>query len=152
MTTITESTAASTRSIVVEREMPHAQHKVWRALTEGPLIAQWLMENDFQPVVGHKFNFRAKPVAGWNGVADCEVLVVDPPQRLSWSQNASGDQAADGLHSVVTWTLTPTSSGTHVRMEQSGFRPQDEGGYQAMSFGWPKVLGNLERVAEELQP
>ena len=147
---MTQEIAAATRSIVVEREMPHPQEKVWRALTEGPLIEQWLMKNDFQPVVGHKFNFRAKPMAGWNGVSDCEVLVVEPPQRLSWSQNASGEQAADGLHSVVTWTLTPTDAGTHVRMEQTGFRPQDEGGFQAMSFGWPGVLAKLERVTGDL--
>jgi uncharacterized protein YndB with AHSA1/START domain len=141
------ATATETRSIVVEREMPHPPEKVWRALTNGRLIEQWLMKNDFQPIVGHKFNFRALPMAGWNGVADCEVLVVDPPRTLAWSQNASGEQAAEGLHSVVTWSLAPTATGTLVRMEQSGFRAQDEGGYQAMSFGWPRVLANLERVA-----
>jgi uncharacterized protein YndB with AHSA1/START domain len=149
---MTQSTFTTTRSIVVERQMPHAPEKIWRALTEGPLIEQWLMKNDFQPIVGHRFNFRAQPMGGWNGVADCEVLVVDPPRCLSWSQSASGDQAADGLHSVVTWTLTPANAGTHVRMEQSGFRPQDEAGYQAMSSGWPRVLANLERVAGELNP
>ncbi len=148
---MTQAVATSTRSIiVVERQMPYPQEKVWRALTEGPLIEQWLMKNDFQPIVGHKFNFRSKPMGGWNGVADCEVLVVEPPQRLSWSQNASGEQAADGLRSVVTWTLTPTGTGTHVRMEHTGFRPQDEGGRLAMSFGWPRVLANLERVTGEL--
>jgi uncharacterized protein YndB with AHSA1/START domain len=147
---MTQADATFARSIVVERQMPHPQEKVWRALTEGPLIEQWLMKNDFQPVVGHKFNFRSKPMAGWNGISDCEVLIVEPQQRLSWSQNASGEQAAEGLRSVVTWTLTPTGAGTHVRMEQTGFRPQDEGGYQAMSFGWPRILASLERVAGEL--
>jgi uncharacterized protein YndB with AHSA1/START domain len=141
---------APTRSLVIEREMPHPPEKIWRALSEGPLIEQWLMQNDFKPIVGHKFNFRATPVPGWNGVADCEVLVVDPPRRLAWSQNASGEQAAEGLKSIVTWTLTPSDSGTLVCMEQTGFRPQDEGGYQAMSFGWPRVLANLERVAGEV--
>jgi uncharacterized protein YndB with AHSA1/START domain len=141
---------APTRSLVIEREMPHPPEKIWRALSEGPLIEQWLMQNDFKPIVGHKFNFRATPVPGWNGVADCEVLVVDPPRRLAWSQNASGEQAADGLKSIVTWTLIPSDSGTLVCMEQTGFRPQDEGGYQAMSFGWPRVLANLERVAGEV--
>ena len=149
---MTEATVTAARSIIVERQMPHPPEKIWRALTEGSLIEQWLMKNDFQPVVGHRFNFRSKPMAGWNGVSDCEVLVVEPLERLSWSQNASGEQAADGLHSIVTWTLTPTEGGTHVRMEQTGFRPQDEGGYQAMSFGWPRVLANLERVAGESNP
>jgi uncharacterized protein YndB with AHSA1/START domain len=86
----------------------------------------------------------------WNGVSDCEVLVVEPCTRLVWRQQASGEQKADGLDTVVTWTLTPVEGGTHVRMEQSGFRPQDEGGYQAMSGGWPRILGGLERVAGEL--
>jgi uncharacterized protein YndB with AHSA1/START domain len=141
----------ATKSIVVERSMPHPPEKVWRALTQAELIAEWLMKNDFQPVVGHRFNFRATPIPNmWNGVSDCEVLAVEPCTRLVWRQQASGEQKADGLDTIVTWTLTPVEGGTHVRMEQSGFRPQDEGGYQAMSGGWPRILGGLERVAGEL--
>ena len=101
--------------------MPYPPERIWRALTEGELIEQWLMKNDFQPVVGHKFNFRAQPMGGWNGVADCEVLVADPPRSLAWSQNASGEQAADGLKSIVTWTLTLPDAGTLLRMEHAGF-------------------------------
>ena len=70
---------------------------------------QWLMENDFQPVVGHRFNFRATPMPHWNGVTACEVLVVEP-QRPSYSWNASGEEAAKGLKTVVAWTLTPTKA------------------------------------------
>lgn len=66
------------RSLVVEREMPHPLEKVWRALTQGPLLGEWLMQNDFQPVVGHKFNFRTTPAPHWNGVVDGEVLAVEP--------------------------------------------------------------------------
>jgi uncharacterized protein YndB with AHSA1/START domain len=130
--------------------MPHAPEKIWRALTQSALIAEWLMKNDFQPAVGHRFNFRSTPIAGWNGVADCEVLVLEPPRRLAWSQCGSGEQAADGLKSVVTWTLTPVAGGTHVRMEHAGFRPQDEAGYRVMSGGWPRVVASLERVAAGL--
>ncbi len=79
--------AAAMRSIVIEREMPHPPEKVWRALTQGPLIEEWLMKNDFQPVVGYRFNFRATPMPQWNGVVDCQVLVVEPNQRLSYSWN-----------------------------------------------------------------
>jgi len=86
----------TTRSIVVEQLMPHSPEKIWRALTQSALIEEWLMKNDFKPVVGHKFNFRAQPMGGWNGVADCEVLIVEPPQRLAWRQNASGEQAING--------------------------------------------------------
>ena len=142
------NTAPPTRNIVVERTMPHPPQKVWRALTRAPLVAEWLMQNDFEPVVGHRFNFRATPIPDmWNGVTDCEVLEVDEPTRLTYSWNASGDEAKDGLKSVVTWTLTPVPDGTLVRMEHSGFRPQDEGGRQAMGGGWPRIVGDLERVA-----
>jgi uncharacterized protein YndB with AHSA1/START domain len=140
--------ATATRSLVVERDMPHPPEKIWRALTQGPLIAEWLMQNDFQPIVGHRFNFRATPIPSlWNGVTDCEVLVVEPHRRLVYSWNASGDQAPDGLKTIVTWTLTAHRRGTHVRMEQSGFRPRDDAGYRAMGGGWPRILGKLEDVA-----
>ncbi|WP_304164971.1 SRPBCC domain-containing protein [Phenylobacterium aquaticum] len=138
------------RSLVEERVMAHPPEKIWRALTSSDLIARWLMANDFAPVVGHRFNFRATPVMGWNGVTDCEVLVLEPPHRLAYSWNASGEQAADGLKTVVTWTLTPAEGGTRVRMEQSGFRPQDEGGFRGMGSGWPGILVRLEGIATEL--
>jgi len=137
----------ATRSLVVERVMPHPPEKICRALTLSPLIEEWLMKNDFQPVVGHRFNFRATPIHGWNGVTDCEVLEVIPHQRLTYSWNASGDQALDGLKTIVTWTLTLRENGTHVRMEQSGFRLQDDAGYRGMGGGWPRILGRLEQVA-----
>ena len=86
----------------------------------------------------------------WNGVIDCEVLVVEPYERLSYSWNASGDEAADGLKTVVTWTLTPTKAGVLVRMEQSGFRPEDEANDQGAKYGWQRYIGGLERVAAGL--
>lgn len=138
---------AATRSLVIEREMPHAPEKIWRALTQGALIEQWLMQNDFQPVVGHRFTFRAPPLPHWNGVTDCQVLAVEPDERLSYTWNASGAEAVDGLKTVVTWTLTPTEHGTLVRMEQSGFRPEEEQNYQGASYGWQRFIAGLERVA-----
>jgi uncharacterized protein YndB with AHSA1/START domain len=141
------SGAPATRSLVIERELPHAPEKIWRALTSGPLMAQWLMNNDFLPLVGHKFQFRATPMPQWNGVIDCEVLAVESNKRLSYSWNSSGAEAATGLKSVVTWTLTPTASGgVLLRLEQSGFQPDDERNYQGASFGWPRFLASLERL------
>ena len=137
---------AATGSLVVEREMSPPPEKIWRALTQGPLIEEWLMKNDFQPIVGHRFNFRAPPMAHWNGVTDCELLVVEPNVGLSYSWNASGEEAAKGIKTVVTWTLTPTKGGVLVRMQQSGFRPEDEAGYQGASYGWQRFVGGLERV------
>jgi uncharacterized protein YndB with AHSA1/START domain len=141
-------TDTATRSILVEREMPHPPEKIWRALTNSALIADWLMANDFAPEVGRRFQFRATPVPGWSGITNCEVTEVDPPRRLAYAWG-DGSESASGLRTLVAWTLSPTANGTLVRMEQSGFRPEDEGGYQAMSGGWPRILAGLERVAGE---
>lgn len=138
--------AAATRSVIVERVIPHPPEKIWRALTRGHLIAEWLMQNDFQPIVGRKFNFRSQPMPHWNGVTDCEVLIVEPERRLAYSWNSSGEEAAKGLKTIVTWTLTPADGGTHLHMEQSGFRPEEEFNYQGAAHGWQRYLGELERV------
>jgi uncharacterized protein YndB with AHSA1/START domain len=129
-----------TRTLVIERVFPHPPEKIWRALTEGPLMEEWLMKNDFQPVVGHRFQFRAMPAPNWNGIIDCEVLEVEPNARLSYSWGALG------LGSVVVWTLTPGESGTHLRMEQSGFPSEEGANYKGAKYGWQKFIGNLERV------
>jgi uncharacterized protein YndB with AHSA1/START domain len=141
---------ASELSIVIEREMPHPPEKIWRALTEGPLIEAWLMKNDFQPREGHRFQLRATPMPHWNGVTDCEVLVLEPNVRLSYRWNASAEEAARGLRTVVTWTLTRTDRGTRVRLEQSGFRPEEKANYQGANHGWQRFLGGLERVVTGL--
>ena len=88
--------AESTRTLVIERVFPHPPEKLWRALTENPLIAQWLMKSDFEPVIGRKFQFRADPMPNWNGIVDCEVLIVDPLQRLSYNWGV-GDAAGVGF-------------------------------------------------------
>src|SRR2546430_14778152 len=102
-------TATETRSVIVEREFPHAPEKLWRALTQPHLIAEWLMKNDFQPVVGHGFKFREDYLP--NGALDCEVLAVEPNKTLSYTWNSTSDNAAFALRSVVTVTLTATPAG-----------------------------------------
>jgi uncharacterized protein YndB with AHSA1/START domain len=132
--------AEGMRTLVIERVFAHSPEKIWRALTEGPLLAQWLMSNDFKPAVGHRFQFRADPKPNWNGVIDCEVQIVEPARRLAYSWGALG------VGSVVLWTLTPTEGGTHLRMEQSGFGPGQDANYKGANYGWQKFIGNLERV------
>ena len=132
--------AAASRSLVIEREMPHPPEKIWRALTQGALIQEWLMNNDFQPVVGHRFSFRSTPVPGWDGVINSEVLVIEPNSKLSYSWGTMGTM------SMVTWTLTPTKGGTHLRMEQTGFRSEQDAAYKGATYGWTKFIGNMERV------
>ena len=129
------NTATETLSVIVEREVAFPPEKIWRALTQPHLIEEWLMKNDFTPVVGHRFDFRAD----WGSV-ECRVLAVEPNQTLSYTWGAYG------LESVVTWTLTPTSAGTHLRMEQSGFRPDQQQAYQGAKFGWQRFFANLEQV------
>ena len=133
-------TSADTRSVVVEREIPFPVQKIWRALSQPHLIAEWLMENDFVPAVGHGFSFRAD----WGSV-DCKVLEVEPNRTLSYTW------AAYGLESVVTWTLTPTSTGTHLRMEQTGFRQDQKQAYHGARQGWQKFFANLEKVVERVE-
>ena len=141
------NTAEGTRSLVVERVFTHPPEKLWRALTESPLLAQWMMKNDFEPVVGRRFQFRADPMPNWNGIVDCEVLAVEPLRQLSYNWGVGG---AGGLQWVVLWTLTPAECGTHVRMEQSGFEPDQQAAYQGANYGWQKFFGGLERVLGEL--
>jgi uncharacterized protein YndB with AHSA1/START domain len=133
-------TSTETRSVVVEREIAHPPEKIWRALTQPHLIEEWLMKNDFQPVMGHRFNLRAD----W-GAVDCQVLAVEPNKTLSYTWGAYG------LESVVIWTLTPTSTGTHLRMEQSGFRPDQQQAYQGARGGWPRFVANLEQVLARME-
>ncbi len=135
------NTATETRTVIVEREIPYPPEKIWRALTQPHLIEEWLMKNDFKPVVGHRFDLRAD----W-GAVDCQVLTVEPSKTLSYTWNATRDGAANAVTSVVTWTLTPTRTGTHLRMEQSGFRPDQQQAYQGAQYGWRKFLANLEQV------
>jgi uncharacterized protein YndB with AHSA1/START domain len=142
--TDTASTTAQTRTLVIDREMPHSPEKIWRALTEGALMEEWLMTNDFKPVVGHRFTFRATPVPGWSGVIECEVLVVEPPSVLSYSWGTLG------IGTAVTFTLTPTESGTHLRLEQSGFGPGQDQNYKGAKYGWTNFLGKLDHVVERL--
>ncbi|MCQ1849796.1 SRPBCC family protein [Neorhizobium galegae] len=135
-------TSTETRTVVVERDIPHPAEKVWRALTQQHLIEEWLMKNDFQPAVGHRFKLRGE----WGGVLDCEVLAVELHKKLSYTWDHAHDDAAYNLKSVVTLTLTPTRTGTHLRMEQSGFRPEQKLAYNGARHGWQGFLGALETV------
>ena len=93
------------------------------------------MKNNFKPVMGHRFNLRGD----W-GAVDCQVLAIEPNKTLSYTWGALG------LESVVTWTLTPTRSGTHLRMEQSGFRPDQQQAYQGAQYGWQKFFAAMEQL------
>ncbi|HWD27616.1 MAG TPA: SRPBCC domain-containing protein [Rhizomicrobium sp.] len=136
------SADAETRSVVVEREFPYPPDKLWRALTQPHLIEEWLMKNDFAPVVGHRFHLRGE----WGGVLDCEVLEAAPNTTLSYTWNFANDDPAYDLQSVVTFTLTATQAGTHLRVEQKGFRPDQRQAYGGARAGWPQFFTKLEQL------
>lgn len=138
--------STETRSVVVEREIPHPPEKVWRALTQPMLIEEWLMKNDFEPVVGHRFNLRGD----WGGILDCEVLAVEAHRRLSYTWNFVHEDPAYNLQSVVTLTLTPTDKGTHLRMEQAGFQATQKQAFQGANHGWQEFLAKLAGVLDRL--
>lgn len=124
-----------TRSVIIERELGFPPEKVWRALTRPELLADWLMESDFQSVVDHRFRF----VAAWGSI-DCQVLHIEPERVLSYTWQG------EGLETVVTWTLDPTGTGTRLKMEQSGFRADQKRAYGGAKGGWPRFLDNLEAM------
>ena len=129
------NTATELRTVTVERDIPFPPEKIWRALTQPHLIQEWLMKNDFAPDVGHKF----KLTGDWGSV-DCEVLEVEPNKSLSYSWNAMG------LESTVTFTLSKTATGTRLRMDQAGFRPDQEQAFRGAQYGWQKFFANLEEL------
>jgi uncharacterized protein YndB with AHSA1/START domain len=140
------ATVAGNQSVTIEREFPHPPEKLWRALTQPHLIQEWLMKNDFVPTVGHRFNLSGD----WGGVLDCEVLEVEPNEILSYTWNFAHPDPAFNLESVVTFTLTKVSSGTRLRVEQSGFRPDQKQASGGARAGWKKFLEQLETLLEGL--
>ena len=127
-----------TRTVTVEREIAHPPERIWRALTEPQLMREWLMQNDFAPQVEHRFTL----LGDWGSV-DCKVLAIEPQRSLSYTWSAMG------LESVVTWTLTPTATGTQLRMDQAGFRHDQEQAYQGAKYGWQNFFGELEAVLDK---
>jgi uncharacterized protein YndB with AHSA1/START domain len=141
------NTKPETQTIVLEHELDHPPAKVWRALTEPALLSQWLMSNDLQPAVGHRFRFTQKPTEYWDGIVNCEVLEVDPHRRLRYTWRSGPDSSP--LDTVVTWTLTPTpSGGTRLTLEHSGFLPGDSFAAGGAQKGWKRMV--TQRLAEVL--
>jgi uncharacterized protein YndB with AHSA1/START domain len=81
---------------------------------------------------------------GWDGVINCQVLSLEPCKTLTYTWGTLG------LETIVTFTLTPTNAGTHVRVEQSGFHQDQEANFKGAHYGWQKFLGNLDRVVAGL--
>lgn len=140
-------------AIELDEFLPHPQEKVWRAITSPDLMSRWLMENDFEPVVGHVFHMKGIPVpaVGFTGQVISEVLEVSPPSRLriSWADALEGN----ALQSIVTFELHPEGNGTRLFLRHEGFDENDPAqatAYRILSGGWRgQVLPRLNALLDE---
>jgi uncharacterized protein YndB with AHSA1/START domain len=131
-----------TQTMIMTREFPHRQDRLWRAISTGALLEDWLMPNDFQPVPGHRFTFRAGEKPGWDGVIQSQVLEVEPPSHLSFTW------VALGVDTVVSLRLEPVANGTRLTVEQSGFTEDQTQNLAGARYGWTHFL---HRLSERLE-
>ena len=127
---------------------PHSKEIVWDYLTKPELLAQWLMENDIQPMVGHKFQFRSKPAAAieFDGIVYCEILALVPFNQLSISWKCSPTNNGYKIDTIVSWTLTAKDNGTELFLHQTGFKENENDlFYMAMNNGWTKQAEKLSQ-------
>jgi uncharacterized protein YndB with AHSA1/START domain len=137
--TLTDTTAKSqTESLSFEFDFPHPPDKVWRALTDPALLAEWLLPViDLKLERGAAFTFKTQPVAGWDGIVHCRIAAIEPHRKLSYDWGV-GDMAT-----VVTFTLTPTASGTRLSLVHSGFKPDQKKNFGGARYGWKLMGGKL---------
>jgi uncharacterized protein YndB with AHSA1/START domain len=138
MSTFDKTAPSQTESISFEFDLPHAPEKVWRALTEPELLAEWLL-----PVIGLKlepgaaFMLKTQPHPGWDGTVSCRILEIETHRKLSYAWTVPF------LDTVVTFTLTPTASGTRLSLVQSGFKPDQKQNFGGARYGWNMMGGKL---------
>jgi uncharacterized protein YndB with AHSA1/START domain len=136
-------------AIEVDQFLARPPDRVWQALTDPALLAQWLMPNDFRPAVGHQFTFRTEPVPahGFDGIVHCQVLDLDPPRllRFSWRGGL--------LDTVVSWRLVPEGTGTRLLITHDGFDDSDPAQQLTMGIlggGWRgHLMKRLTAVLDE---
>jgi uncharacterized protein YndB with AHSA1/START domain len=138
MTPVDMTARSQTESISFEFDLHHLPEKVWRALTDPVLLAEWLLPVvDLQLEPGAAFMFKAEPQPGWDGVVNCRLLEIEAQRKLSWRW-VVGD-----IDTLVTFTLTPTASGTRLSLVQSGFKPDQKRNLGGARYGWKMMGGKL---------
>lgn len=144
-----DTTAASqTDTLSLEVELKHAPAKVWRALTTPELLTEWLLPvTGFELLPGVAFTFQTEPHPGWDGAVQCEMLDVEPLQRLSYRWRVGGME----LDTVVTFSLTQVEAGTLLKIEQSGFKPHQKQNFGGARYGWKSMGGRLVDLLERTE-
>jgi uncharacterized protein YndB with AHSA1/START domain len=142
--TVTDTTAKSqSDTLSFEFDLQHAPEKVWRALTEPALLAEWLLPAiDLKLEPGAAFRFQTQPYPGWDGIVNCRFVEIETHRKLSYAW-VVGDMELD---TVVTFTLTPTASGTRMSLVQSGFKPTQKQAFGGARYGWSMMGGKLEEL------
>ncbi len=128
----------------------HSPEAVWEYLTNAALMDLWLMKSDFQPVKGHEFTFRSKPVAAfdWDGIIYCKVLEIEPFKNLSYSWNLGPGDGTTNVESVVRWELQPKDNGTELLLDHGDFAVLKHIAiFEAMNAGW---LQNMHKILDRL--
>jgi uncharacterized protein YndB with AHSA1/START domain len=138
MNSADKTAPSQTESLAFEFDLPHAPEKVWRALTEPALLAEWLLPViDLKLEPGASFTFKTQPYPGWDGVVNCRILEIDEPRKISYRWDVPF------LETVVTFTLTPTASGTRLNLVQSGFKEDQKREFGGARYGWNMMGGKL---------
>ena len=145
MTLASTPVAPEHGTLTMDFDLPHAPEKVWRALTEPALLEQWLLPVfDLELKPGAAFMYRTQPYPGWDGTVNCRFVEIEPLRKLvyTWS--------VPFLETVVTFTLTPTTTGTKLGLVQSGFTPEQKREFGGARYGWnmmgQKLVELLGRV------
>jgi uncharacterized protein YndB with AHSA1/START domain len=139
-------------SKVIKHEFffPHPKETVWEYLTSAELLEQWLMKNNFLPVVGHRFYFKTNPIPALNfdGICHCQVLEIIPFEKLSYSWKGGSGNGDTLLDTVVEWKLISTGAGTTLLLEHSGFGKAEHANFfPGMTDGWVK---NVQKILNHL--
>jgi uncharacterized protein YndB with AHSA1/START domain len=140
MTLIDTTAPSQTESISFEFDLHHSPEKVWRALTDPVLLAEWLLPVvDLKLEPGAAFTFKSQPYPGWDGTVNCRFVEIEAHRRLSYTW-VVGDM---DIETVVTFTLTPTALGTRLSLVQSGFKPDQKREFGGARYGWTMMGGKL---------
>ncbi len=145
MNPIDKTAPSQTESLSFEFDLHHSPDKVWRALTDPVLLAEWLLPVvDLKLEPGAAFNFKAPPQPGWDGTVNCRFREIEAQRKLSYTW-VVGD-----IDTVVTFTLAPTPSGTRLSLVQSGFRPDQKQAFGGARYGWKMMGGQLVELLERI--
>jgi uncharacterized protein YndB with AHSA1/START domain len=138
MKPIDTTAAGQSAALSFQFDLQHAPEKVWRALTEPKLLAEWLLPAiDLTLAVGSAFTFKSQPYPGWDGIVHCRMLAIDAPRTLSYAW------VVGEMDTVVTFTLTPTATGTRLSLVHSGFKPTQKQNFGGARYGWTAMGGKL---------